>query len=385
MNLAFYYHIPITIKGDALYCPGYLGVFLDSIALEVDKLILIMHESESEEGSNYKLKQKNISFVSLGEKTPAWNRILFHKSILKFKLNSIKDCDVVLVRSPSPLAPYFKRYLKQTRLVYLVVGDYQESAKLMKMSSLRDLVVKGFLMFNNYLFLDQLKKNHTIVNSKTLFKKYEKNCNHINIIKTTTLSKKDFFKREDTCLDNKINLLYTGRIQWEKGLAELLNAFSEIRKTKNNLHLNIVGWEDDIKQPVETELKILSQKLNIEAFVTFHGFKRVGKELNEIYRMADIYILPSYHEGFPRTIWEAMANSLPVICTSVGSIPLELTNEQDALIVQPKKVQEIEKAINKLLTNSSTRRFLIKNGHIKASHNTLEIQTKKLIKLISHE
>jgi glycosyltransferase involved in cell wall biosynthesis len=168
-------------------------------------------------------------------------------------------------------------------------------------------------------------------------------------------------------------------------LAELLDAFSEIRKTKTNLHLNIVGWEDDTKKPVESELKILCQKLNIEAFVTFHGFKSVGHELNEMYRMADIYILPSYHEGFPRTIWEAMANSLPVICTSVGSIPLELVNEQDALIVQPKRGQEIEKAINRLLTNPSIRRSLIKNGRVKASNNTLEKQTKKLIKLISHE
>ena len=63
MNLVFYYHIPILKKGESLFCPGFLGVFLDSIALEVDKLILIMHESESEEGANYKLIQKNISFL----------------------------------------------------------------------------------------------------------------------------------------------------------------------------------------------------------------------------------------------------------------------------------------------------------------------------------
>lgn len=385
MNLAFYYHIPIAKKGDALYCPGFLGVFLDSIALEVDKLILIMHESESKEGADYELKQKNISFVSLGKKMPAWNRILFHKSILRDKLNSIKDCDVVLVRSPSPLAPYFKRYLKQTKLAYLVVGDYQEGAKLMEVSSLRDYVIKAFMMFNNYLFLNQLKSNHTIVNSRTLFKKYKKNCKNLDLVKTTTLSKTDFFNREDTCLGNKINLLYTGRIEWEKGLSELIYAFSKIKTKSNNLHLNIVGWEDNIKKPVETELKKLSRKLNLEGNITFHGFKSVGHELNEIYRMADIYILPSYHEGFPRTIWEAMANSLPVICTSVGSIPLELENEHDALIVQPKSIQEIEKAINILLKKSSMRRFLIKNGRIKASQNTLEIQTRNLIKLISNE
>lgn len=383
MNLAFYYHIPIIKKGNALYCPGFLGVFLDSLALEVDKLTLVMHESISKQDSNYKLKQKNISFVSLGEKKSAWNRMLFHKSVLKDKLNSITDCDVILVRSPSPLAPYFKRYLKQTKLAYLVVGDYQESAKLMKMLSFRDLIVKGFMMFNDHLFLNQLKKNHTIVNSRALFQKHKKNTKNLDFVKTTTLSKKDFFDREDTCLGDKINILYTGRIEWGKGLSELIYAFSEIKKANNNLHLNIVGWEDNTKKPVENKLKKISCELNIEDCTTFHGFKNVGSELNEMYRMADIYILPSYHEGFPRTIWEAMANSLPVICTSVGSIPLELANEQDALIIKEKSVKEIKEAINKIINNPNLRKCLIKNGRTKALQNTLEVQTKKLIHLLS--
>jgi glycosyltransferase involved in cell wall biosynthesis len=101
-----------------------------------------------------------------------------------------------------------------------------------------------------------------------------------------------------------------------------------------------------------------------------------------MYRMADIYILPSYYEGFPRTLWEAMANSVPVICTSVGSIPLELDNYIDALIIEPRNINEIKISIENLLVDSVLRKTLIKNGIIKASQNTLEIQSKKLIKKI---
>ena len=99
-----------------------------------------------------------------------------------------------------------------------------------------------------------------------------------------------------------------------------------------------------------------------------------------MYRMSDIYIHPSYHEGFPRTLWEAMANSVPVICTSVGSIPLELDNSLDALIIEPRSSNEIKIAIQNLLIDSVLRKTLIKNGILKASQNTLEIQSKKLIK-----
>ena len=59
--------------------------------------------------------------------------MIMHRKILKKKLSIINDkCDVILVRAPSPLAPYFNRYLKNTKLVYLVVGDYGEGGKLIK-------------------------------------------------------------------------------------------------------------------------------------------------------------------------------------------------------------------------------------------------------------
>ena len=379
MKIIFYYHIPILKKNKKLFCPGFLGVFLDSLALEISQLTLLMHESNEKLDFNYQLKQKNIDFISLGEKKPAWHRILFHKSILKKKLDAIKKNEILLVRSPSPLASYFNKYKGTKNLVYLVIGDYRDGARLMKVSSFRDLLVKNLMIYINYMFLKQLRNNHTIVNSKMLFEKYRHNCKKIDLIKTTTLSQKDFFKRTDTCLNKKINLLYTGRIEREKGLFELFNAFSQIRKKHKNIYLNIVGWEENPGKHIEKELRKISHSLEIENYITFHGYKNIGKELNEMYRMADIYILPSYHEGFPRTLWEAMANSVPLICTSVGSIPLELDNGVDALIIEPKNSNEIKIAIKKLLSDSVLRKTLIKNALIKASQNTLEIQSKKLI------
>ena len=383
INLAFYYHITIVKKDGELFCPGFLGVFLDSLAKIVNKLTLVMHESSHEIGSDYRLKQSNINFISLGKKTAAWHRMIMHRTILKKKLSIINDqCDVILVRAPSPLAPYFNRYLQNIKLVYLVVGDYGEGGKLIKISSVRNLFVKLFLVFNNHIFQNEMKKNQTIVNSILLFDKYKSSLSNINLVKTTTLSKNDFFERVDTCQGKKINILYTGRLAWEKGLRELIQAFGRINSYKNNIYLNFVGWEDDIDKTVEKELKEFSRTLNIENNVIFHGFKNVGDELNEMYRMADLYVIPSYHEGFPRTIWEAMANSLPVICTSVGSIPKELTNGHDAIIIKPKKPNQIEEAIVSLIDNTELRKSIILNGRMKASHNTLETQSKKLIELI---
>ena len=177
-------------------------------------------------------------------------------------------------------------------------------------------------------------------------------------------------------------MLYTGRIEAEKGLFELVQAVSVLKKSNKNVKLNIVGWEADENKSVEGALKKLAIELCITESVIFHGRKKIGSELNEMYRNADLFVLPSYHEGFPRTIWEAMANSLPVIATRVGAIPDYLTNYENALFVEPKNVAELVSKVIELLENAHLRIKLISNAYLLAEKNTVEIQTKNMIKLV---
>jgi glycosyltransferase involved in cell wall biosynthesis len=148
--------------------------------------------------------------------------------------------------------------------------------------------------------------------------------------------------------------------------------------------LNIVGWEqDNVARPVENKMIALAKNLGIEKQLIFHGRKTVGPELNKMYQQADVYVIPSYHEGFPRTIWEAMANSLPVIATKVGGIPAYLTHEKNAILIEPKSIQEIVLGIKKVIENKPLRKNLIENAIELAKENTLEVQTKKMIDIIN--
>ena len=134
----------------------------------------------------------------------------------------------------------------------------------------------------------------------------------------------------------------------------------------------------------ENILKSKAKRIGILEKIIFHGKKKVGEELNQFYRLADIYVIPSYHEGFPRTIWEAMANSLPVIATDVGAIPSVLSNQKNALIIPPKDEVSLKNAIIQLKDDSFLRQKLIKNGRELASNQTLDILTKKLVDLIKY-
>ena len=76
--------------------------------------------------------------------------------------------------------------------------------------------------------------------------------------------------------------------------------------------------------------------------------------------MSDVYLLPSYHEGFPRTIWGAMSNGLPVISSSVGSIPDILTHKENVFLIEPKNINSLYEAILEVVNNAKLRKKLLK-------------------------
>ena len=387
MKLAFYYHIPIIEKSGKLLIPSYLGVFLASLSSQVSHLNLIMHEASGNDiiACDFELINDNVTWHNLGLKSPAWHRAIFHNKILKNTLKKIYSVDVLLIRSPSPLAPYFYKYFPREKICFMIVGDYNESVKNSKLKNFKSIIIFFYIIFNNWLFKRQIRKTKTLVNSQDLFNKYQYLAFKIDQIKTTTLSKNDFFERYNTCQNNVINLIFTGRIDLHKGLVELVTATAYLIKRNRNVVCNIVGWESNPNKPVQKELFLLAKLLNIEKQLIFLVRQSVGAMLNSKYRMADIFVLPSYHEGFPRTIWEAMANSLPVITTPVGSIPKTLTVEENVLLVKPKESVKLANEIERILDDTTLRKKLIKNGYILALENTLENQTAKLITKLKDE
>ena len=65
---------------------------------------------------------------------------------------------------------------------------------------------------------------------------------------------------------------------------------------------------------------------NLTDIIFFHGRDKYGAPLFNFYRKSDIFIHPTYHEGFPRVLWEAAVNCSPIVTTSVGGIPNLLQN-----------------------------------------------------------
>lgn len=382
--LGFHYHIPAMAKDGKFLTSGFLGVFLDTLALQVDELVCFMHEPLPAEQfmMDYQMTAKNLRLISLGPHNSVPKRLLMARAIIKKVKGELLSLDVLLMRGPTPLLPAFAK-VKNLKKAYLIVGDYVKSSKDLKLPFLRKKFVQLWARINKIQQEAALNDALVFVNNALIFQELNGKVRNIHLVKTTTLGPDDFFFREDTCQGKTINLLYTGRLDPSKGLFEMVHALRNVRDKGFDIHLHFVGWEDKNLDVVKRQLIELASALFVSGHVTFHGKKNVGSELNFYYRMADIFLIGSkVNEGFPRTIWEAFANSLPVVASAVPSIPLFLEDEEDAILTKPGDSLAMASAVVTLIENGPLRRKIIRNAHEKAKEVTLDKQCGKLVRVL---
>ncbi len=177
---------------------------------------------------------------------------------------------------------------------------------------------------------------------------------------------------EDKPASHERRFLYLGSINREKGILELMKAFSGI---DGNYHVDLCGsfLEEEIKEP------FLASVANFEGKASYHGY--VNKEQKqELLHQADVLVLPSYREGLPISILEALANSCAIITTPVGAIP-ELFDDRNAVIVPPRNVEALKNAISLLIKDTDLLN-LMKTNNYSASSDFIDIShIKKLCRL----
>ncbi len=142
-------------------------------------------------------------------------------------------------------------------------------------------------------------------------------------------------------LDNEV--LFVGQCYKEKGIYELVEACEHIP----NVKLKFVG---SISESVKKSL-LARYKGNSE--IEFTGIKPY-EEVIKCMLHCGVFVLPSYTEGFPNVILEAMACACPIVSTEVGAIPEMLDVENGGnigLCVKPKEVKDLEMAISRMVND----------------------------------
>ena len=152
-------------------------------------------------------------------------------------------------------------------------------------------------------------------------------------------------------------LLFLGWLEREKGIFEYLEACLEASK-RYQFKLVIAG-----RGHAEQEARAFVTANNLQDIVEFVGWVR-GADKETLLSNADILVLPSWAEGFPNVIIEAMAAKVAVIVTTVGNIPDLITDRQEAILVPPKDSLALGLAIEVLLKDVEFRNGLAERGHV---------------------
>lgn len=143
--------------------------------------------------------------------------------------------------------------------------------------------------------------------------------------------------------DEEDVVLFVGSLFKAKGLAELMQAFIELVRRRPNARLVCIG-----AGPYRQEIVKKATAGNIQGRVAMLGL-RPSAIVADWMRAADVLCLPSYSEGCPNAIVEALASGLPVVATDVGGIP-ELVDEQSGILVPPYQPAALSAALTAALS-----------------------------------
>ncbi len=176
--------------------------------------------------------------------------------------------------------------------------------------------------------------------------------------------------------------IFVGRLVKDKGINELIAAFSMLSELKNNISLLLVGpFENDLDPLLPETLSTIEKHPNIYAV----GYQ---SDVRPYFSIADALVFPSYREGFPNVVMQAGAMGLPSIVTDINGCNEIIQQGINGLIIPPKNEEALLESMQKLATNqklynelkSSSRQVIVENYNRKEVWEALLKEYRKMCK-----
>jgi glycosyltransferase involved in cell wall biosynthesis len=176
---------------------------------------------------------------------------------------------------------------------------------------------------------------------------------------------------------------FIGRVVREKGVVELIEAMARVVAHVPDARLLVVG--DTLASDGDTAAKRLVheaiRELGLEDKVRFAGLR---DDIPCLLKAMDVFVLPSWREGMPRSIIEAMAIGLPVVATDIRGCREEVVHDETGLLVAPRRPDRLAEAILALLSNPDLAREMGTRGRQRAVESFDENQVVRR-QLVAYE
>ncbi|MBI3591348.1 MAG: glycosyltransferase family 4 protein [Candidatus Melainabacteria bacterium] len=182
--------------------------------------------------------------------------------------------------------------------------------------------------------------------------------------------------KKNNSQNNEVQLLYISRLTWQKGIETLIHALGILKaRGITNYKLTVAG-DGHLKEPMFS----LIDKYQIRDKVNYLGWKNL-EELPDIYRTADIFILPSVMEGMPSVVLQAMATGLPIIASRVKGFEEILEENINGLTAEYNNPREFADAIEKLIKVTELREKMSRSSFEKARKFSWESIAEQYLEL----
>jgi glycosyltransferase involved in cell wall biosynthesis len=324
----------------------------------------VMEQTKSMKMKEYKLVMFNTNKNKIIKSFVLFNIINFIYRCMKlFFLLIMSNIDIVHIHTASKKsfwqnAIYLKisKMLKKTTILHIHGAEFKE---FFRSSNKTDYITKILDSADALIVLSDSWKDF-----------YSKISDNKNIfVMNNAIENIDFKKYKRIYPNENFIVLFLSSICKRKGAYDLLKSIKQIKNPE--IRFVFVGpYEDPKKFFSETK------KLGINDRCEFIG-EVIGKERFKYFASADVFVLPSYAEGLPVAILEALSFGLPIISTTVGAIP-EVIDKENGILIKPGDIKSLKNAILEIQKNKKVINYK-KNNVKKMSNNyTQKIFTKNL-------
>lgn len=213
--------------------------------------------------------------------------------------------------------------------------DYQTKIRI----KIEEQIIKG----TTYFGIRETKEMESIVtslnpNAKFFYHNYPISIPHV--------------VKDNIGKDEPIDCIFFARVCKDKGIEDLLQAISLVKKKIPQINLSVVGGVDSQYMDV---LGGIIKQLGIEENVKFYGYLPTQHDIHQLAYNAKVCVLPTYHDILPGTVLESMFMKLPVIAYAVGGLPELNKYEENLKLVELNKIENLAEIIIKLLNSIDER------------------------------